>query len=72
MVLLYILSPPFIFNNQKESKPTNNLSKRITFAQQTQTEDNRYEGKKTLDNPDDGNDTDCHSRFSGRGAYLRV
>ena len=25
-----------------------------------------YEGKKTLDNPDDGNDTDSRRRFGGR------
>ena len=25
-----------------------------------------FEGKKTLDNPDDGNDTDSRRRFGGR------
>ena len=32
--------------------------------------DEDFEGKKTLDNPDDGNDTDSRRRFGGRRAYL--
>ena len=53
----------------------------ITFAEKFgETENNTeriykkgyedFEGKKTLDNPDDGNDTDSRLRFGGRRAYL--
>lgn len=49
----------------------------ITFASGNNTEHiyikksyEDFKGKKTLDNPDDGNDTDSRRRFGGRRTVI--
>ena len=71
----YTLTIVSVFNNQNDSLAMALLFNRRTFAKNfwcvIRLEKIRYdEGKKTLDNPDDGDDAYRLGGFSGRRAYL--
>ena len=67
---LYNVTVHNCFNTQNGSIYRVNLSECSTFAPKNNQKARNYEGKKTLDNPDDGYDIDSRSGFVGRRAYL--